>query len=226
MKSTSMPGWIKHVPVEHRGTVLSAWRKSAPAVKDEPFASTSTPVLSMLRPPKHPGSNLPRSLRPATTGSVTTSHDIDDDHAKGEDSKTHVKREMPSQLEPKRDAMDSVMDMEARLLGKGTSDATRAKKGRPSKGTAVLKRPSAHAVLKRPAAAVATDISNIKPKIDMKDCFAKMRTAVGLTRNAFCCRAYDTAKRRMKSHGASAANTNIVARHHHAAASRLYDEIA
>ena len=113
--------------------------------------------------------------------------------------------------------------MEAAATDKNKKKVTAATKT----ADASMKRPAAAATapLKRPAVAAVSkaQVDKIKTKIKMNDVMEKLRGEVGkISRSVFCSRAYDTAKRRMVSGGASDKDAALVARYYASLASKLY----
>jgi hypothetical protein len=215
VKLDAMPDWIKHVPVEHKIIVIAAWRKAIkPPSASADVVTTSAPMygMNLLRTPSHPLAKLKAFEQigaDATTG--CTDGKEDETVAKGDASCSTI---------------NSVLEMESNLLGKTNKKGKAGTSADPAVKTKTKGGKKGKNALKRPAAAMV-DIAKIKPNINMKDCFDKLRVdGLTLSRNTFQSRAYDTAKRRMISKGASKENTSIVARWYHASAGKLYEELA
>ncbi len=95
--------------------------------------------------------------------------------------------------------------------------ATKPTEGPP---VAVMKKPAAAVVLKRPAARAVPGEGNI----DMSGIFAKLRARKGtMSRKGFTSMAYHNAKNLAENSGFSAEKAKVIAKGVHAKASALYD---
>ncbi len=184
------------------------------------------PSAHLLRMRASTQAAVPRKLEPVPP---KKEHDESE-----EDKEEEEKEEGTDEKEDKgKPRVGTVEAMEAAMLATPKTGKGVFKKPAGVKAAAMDK-PStkkAGVVKKKPAVAqvaVLTDKGmKIAKKINLKDVFKKMRKdRAKLSRNAFCCRAYQTAQRRMLSEGSDASDAFVFARTQHAEASKLWESTA
>jgi hypothetical protein len=228
-KKDSAPDWLQHVPDAYKGMVLQQMHatkrgrssSSGGSVFAEMVAESPLPSADLLR-----GNSKPAQPPSALAyGQVGSGGQKDGEAFPKAVVDVELAEDEPEKVLPK--PPPSIEELEAALLAglsnkkkqKGTMKKPAAAELVPP--VAVLKKPAAAVVLKRPAARhTAPDGSNI----DMAGLFAKLRARKGtMSKKGFTSMAYHNAETMAKNAGFTAEQAKVIGREALGKASALYD---